>query len=469
MPFFLVYMRMIKTMFLSFMLIMLMASCSSDEASEYTEVVDLTERLYAGGGTTLFTVTSNAYRTSAPNLSAADLGMHLLGDVDFESIFVTAPSSINSGLGPIFNNSSCISCHPRDGRASFPANMIARSGLLIRSSIPGTDAHGGPLHVPGFGLQIQNQALFGYVPEANYAVAFQEFTEVLSDGTVVKLRKPVFSLINTYIALPGNVQLSPRIGPPVFGLGLLEAIPEADILAMQDADDADGNGISGRANYVWDPIAQQTVLGRFGWKANTATLRVQCAAAYVEDMGITNIIFSEETGFGQLNGDDGLGDDPELSAAILDQVVLYCKTLAVPAPRGIDNQQVREGAAIFERINCASCHKPKQKTGWSEISALSFQTFYPYTDMLLHDMGEGLADNRPDFLANGREWKTRPLWGIGLTQLVNGHTDFLHDGRARNLTEAILWHGGEALSSKDKFKALSKKEREALLVFLNSL
>lgn len=460
-------MEMLKKLFVT-LIVLQFVSCQNDDSSDY-KAIDLSERLYAGGGTTLFSVTSNAYRTPAPNLASADMAMHLMGDVDFESVFVTAPSSINQGLGPIFNNSSCISCHPRDGRAPFPTLLSSRSGLLLRTSMFGTDEHGGPVPVPGFGVQLQNQAIFGYEPEVTYSVTFTEIKETLADGTVISLRKPSFSIANSYMPMPGGAMLSPRIGPPVFGLGLLEAIPEADILAMQDIADADGNGISGKANYVWDPLLKQTIVGRFGWKANTGTIRSQCAAAYVEDMGITNVIFDKETGHGQTNGSDGLGDDPELAAAILDQVVLYCKTLAVPAPRGIDKQQVKDGAAIFEKIACAQCHKPQQKTGYSEISAISFQTFYPYTDMLLHDMGEGLSDNRPDFLAGGSEWKTRPLWGIGLTQLVNGHTDFLHDGRAKNLTEAILWHGGEALQSKEKFKLLSKKDREALLAFLNSL
>ncbi|WP_294822127.1 di-heme oxidoredictase family protein [uncultured Flavobacterium sp.] len=450
------------------LLVLPFLSCQSDDSEGY-EPIDLNERLYAGGETTLFTVTSNAYRTPAPNLSAQDLAMHLLGDVDFESVFVTAPSSINQGLGPIFNNSSCISCHPRDGRAGFPTDMIARGGLLMRASIPGQDEHGGPLAAPGFGLQVQNQALFGYMPEARYDVTFTETTETLADGTVITLRKPGITLIEGYTAFPAGMMTSPRIGPPVFGLGLLEAIPEADILARQDISDNNGDGISGKANYVWDPHLGQTVIGRFGWKANTGTIRTQCAAAYVEDMGITNSIFHLETGHGQSNGSDGFPDDPELPDNILDQTVLYCRTLAVPAPRGIESRQVREGAAVFERIGCTDCHTPRQQSGHSQISAISNQVFYPYTDMLLHDMGEGLADNRPDFLADGREWKTRPLWGIGLTELVNGHTNFLHDGRARNLTEAILWHGGEGQRAKDKFKSLGKRDREALLAFLNSL
>ena len=268
---------------------------------------------------------------------------------------------------------------------------------------------------------------------------------------------------------PASAMLSPRIATPVFGLGLLEGIPEAALLSNQDVNDANNDGISGKANYVWDVQLQQNRIGRFGWKANATSVLIQCAGAYVDDMGVTNYVFPNETGQNQFNGQDGLSDDPEISDAILNQVTFYCKTLAVPAPRNISNINVKRGAKTFEEISCTKCHTPKQQTGYNSITALSNQTFYPYTDLLLHDMGQALADNRPDYLASGTEWKTRPLWGIGLTQVVNGHTNFLHDGRARNLTEAILWHGGEAQTSKEKFKQLSTTKRNELLAFLNSL
>ncbi|WP_394344085.1 di-heme oxidoreductase family protein [Flavobacterium microcysteis] len=447
---------------------LVLLSCDNNDESSYIDI-DLSERMYAGGETTIFSATSIAFRTPAPNLSASDLQTHLMGDTQFEAVFVTAPAAVNSGLGPIFNNSSCISCHPNDGRPNFPANLANRSGLLMRASIFGQDENGGPNPVPGFGLQIQNQAVFGFTPEARYQAAFIEKRETFADGTVVVLQKPVITLIDPYTSLPAGLMLSPRIATPVFGLGLLEAIPEQNILARQDINDTDGDGISGKANYVWDPVERRTILGRFGWKANTGTLLVQCTAAYVEDMGITNYVFSKETGHGQSNGGDGRDDDPEIQRPIVDQVVLYCQTLAVPGPRNINSKSVKEGAKLFESLECSKCHIPKQMTGPSPISALAFQTIYPYTDMLLHDMGEDLADGRPDFLASGREWKTRPLWGIGLTGLVNGHTTFLHDGRAKNLTEAILWHGGEAEKAKEKFKQLTEAKRKALLDFLNSL
>ena len=445
------------------------SSCSKDETSEYEAIPTLENRLYAGGETTVFLTSSNAFSTPAPNLSGTDLDTHLDGDFQFEAAFVTAPANVNGGIGPIFNNTSCVSCHPKDGRSPFPNNINALSGFFLRASIPGQDVNGGPVPVPNYGLQIQNQAIFGYEPEAQIQVNYTPLVETLSDGTQITLQKPDYTLVNTYEALPSSILLSPRLASPVFGLGLLEAIPESEILLNEDINDANGDGISGKANYVFDAVSGEMALGRFGWKANTATILEQCAGAYLGDMGITNYMFTQEPGFGQTNGDDGLGDDPEITEEILDQVAFYCKTIGVPAPRNLDNESVRRGAQIFEDIACAKCHIPNMVTGSSDISAISNQSFYAYTDMLLHDMGDDLGDNRPDYLANGNEWKTRPLWGIGLTQVVNGHTDLLHDGRAKNITEAILWHGGEALQSKNEFKALTTQKRIDILNFINSL
>lgn len=450
-----------------FLLVFALVSCKTEDPS--FSYPDITERKLAGGGTTVINATSNAFSFPAPNLTEEDLKKHLLGDVQFQAVFVTAPANVNSGLGPIFNNSSCISCHPRDGRAAFPNDLNARSGFFLRASVPGEDSNGGPLSAPGFGLQIQNQALFGYIPEAKFKVTYTQLIEKFSDGITVTLQKPEYSLIEPYNALPANLLLSPRIGSPIFGLGLLEAITEKDILANVDENDSNKDGISGKANYVFDIVSGTKQLGRFGWKANTATILEQCAAAYVHDMGVTNLLFPHETGKNQFGMDDNLKDDPEITTLILESVAFYCKTLAVPASRNHSNENVRRGAKLFEDLNCNKCHIPKFKTGFSPISAISYQTIFPYTDMLLHDMGDGLSDNRPDYLATGKEWKTRPLWGIGLTQLINGHTHFLHDGRAKNLTEAILWHGGEAQKAKEDFKKLSEKDRQALLDFLNTL
>lgn len=463
-------MKKIELLVLAITITLLGASCQNDSPEiEYRKLANLETRLYAGGKTTVFLSSSNSFGTPAPNLSSNGLNTHLEGDFQFEAAFVTAPAEINGGIGPIFNNSSCVSCHPKDGRARFPNDINELSGFFLRASMPGNNEVGGPIPVPNFGTQLQNQSIFQVQPEVQFEVTYTPIEEVFTDGTVVTLQKPVYRISESYTAFPSEALLSPRLAPPVFGLGLLEAIPEAQILANVDVMDTDGNGISGKANYVYDPISQSQQLGRFGWKANTATILDQIASAYNHDMGVTNPLHSTETGLGQTNGEDGLGDDPEISEEILQQVTFYCQTLGVPAPRNTDNEAVRYGATLFEEIGCTHCHVPSFTTGTNHLEPVNNQTIYPYTDMLLHDMGEHLADNRPDFLASGVEWKTRPLWGIGLTQVVNGHTHFLHDGRAKNITEAILWHGGEAYNSKENFKNLVQTEREALLAFINSL
>jgi CxxC motif-containing protein (DUF1111 family) len=423
----------------------------------------------AGGETTVFVKTSQAFGLPATNLSAENLEKHLAGDKAFGAQFVASPAPRNGGLGSVFNNNSCNGCHPSDGRASVPDNLNGMSGLFLKISVPGTDGHGAPAPVPGFGTQLQHQSIYGYLPEARMAVSYQIQTYSLADGTIVTLQKPVYSIASPYISLPGNVLISPRIGMPVFGLGLLEAIPESAILAHADPDDKDKDGISGKANYVWDLVSGTVKLGRFGWKAGTPSVLVQTAGAYNEDMGLTNYLKPVESSAGQLNSDPS-SIAPEVSREDMDNVTFYVKTLGVPAGRDFGSPEVISGHRIFEQINCSSCHVATFTTGdYAEIPEISRQKIYPYSDMLLHDMGDGLADNRPEFLANGKEWKTRPLWGIGLTALTSGHTSFLHDGRARNLIEAILWHGGEAEKSREDFRKLSTKDRETLLRFLESL
>lgn len=424
---------------------------------------------YAGGETSVFVRTSQAFGLPAPNLSAKHLAKHLLGDVGFESQFVANPTPKNGGLGPIFNNISCNGCHPSDGRASFPENINALSGLFYKISVSGADEHGGPAPVPGFGTQLQHQAIYGYQAEGKMSITFQEQIVKLADGTTVSLQKPSYTIISPYQPLPENVLISPRIGMPVFGLGLLEAIPEPAILANADPDDRDKDEISGKPNYVWDPVTETTKLGRFGWKAGTPSVLVQTAGAFNEDMGLTNYLKPTESSSGQSNGVTN-SDSPEITDELLQNVVFYSLTLGVPAARNLDDPDVIAGQKIFEQLKCASCHIPSFTTGnYDGIPEISNQKIFPYTDMLLHDMGYELADNRTEFQANGREWKTRPLWGIGLTAVTSGHTSFLHDGRARNLTEAILWHGGEAEKSRDDFKKLSASERDLLLKFVQSL
>jgi CxxC motif-containing protein (DUF1111 family) len=269
----------------------------------------------------------------------------------------------------------------------------------------------------------------------------------------------------------GDVLISPRIAPAVFGVGLLEGVPAAAIEAAADPDDEDGDGISGRVNHVLDPVTGERVLGRFGWKANVPSVRAQNAGAFAGDIGITSTVFPRQscTPAQAECSAQPTGGDPEVDDAKLDQVTFYTRTLAVPARRAVAQAATRDGQRTFDELGCASCHTPEQRTGASDVAALSEQVIRPYTDLLLHDMGAGLGDGRPDGEATGREWRTPPLWGIGLVETVNGHTRFLHDGRARNLLEAILWHGGEAAESRDRFAQLSADDRADLLAFLESL
>ncbi|MCC6573372.1 MAG: c-type cytochrome [Planctomycetes bacterium] len=422
---------------------------------------------FGGGDTTVFILTSNAFSMPAPNLDAATLGLHLEGDFAFEQSFVSAGNPNFPGLGPIFNTTSCEGCHPKDGRGKPPDDGPEPS-LLIRLSIPGTAPNGGPMAVPGFGGQLQDNAIFGVTPEALKELNYTAVNGTYGDGTPYVLRRPTFTLGSPYVALPGNLMISPRVAPPVFGLGLLEALDEATILALADPTDANGDGISGRVNMVWDVQAGAARLGRFGWKANTPNLLQQSAAAYVNDMGVTSPLFSNEPFLGQPQ-DDGLPDDPEIDQHTLDITALYVRTLGVPARRNVNDPQVLRGETLFTQAGCAGCHKPALVTGNTHpLAELRNQTIHPFTDLLVHDMGADLADNRSDFLADGQEWRTAPLWGIGMTSVVNGHTFFLHDGRARNLAEAILWHGGEALNSRDAFRNMNASDRAALIAFLNS-
>lgn len=446
-------------------LLVVVDACRKPEefpAEEYDE-------LYAGGSQTVFDGGSGAFGHAFPNMNTQREELHEIGDAGFEAPFVTAPAPINGGLGPVYNNVSCVNCHIGDGRGKPPLPNEQLSSMLFRISVSGTNEHGGPNPVPGFGGQLQQRAVVGAQPEADVIITYSTVNGVYDDGTPYQLRVPTYALQNEYQSLPGGVMLSPRVAPPVFGLGLLEAIDEDVIVSRADPGDVDGDGISGKPNYVWDAHAGQFALGRFGWKCEAPDLLQQTAGAYNEDMGITNYVFGIESCDGQLQH-DGLYDESEVYDSVLYAVAFYMRSLAVPARRNLRDPGVMHGKQLFIAANCSGCHVPMSKTGVHvDFPEVSSQTIFPYTDMLLHDMGPGLADNRPTFDANGQEWRTSPLWGIGLTQAVNGHNNFLHDGRARTLEEAILWHGGEADQSRLHFLAMPVADRADLIAFLNSL
>lgn len=422
----------------------------------------------SGGATTVFDATLTAFSLPAPNLSGRSLGLHDVGDVNFEVEFSSTAGAPNAGLGPVFDNVSCEACHEGDGRGRPPVGGEPFASMLFRGSIPGHAAHGAPNPIPGFGGQIQLQGIPGLTPEAYASIAYTDSSGTFADGSTYTLRVPRYTLTGGYRPLPGGVLISPRTAPAVFGLGLLEAVREEDLRAMADPRDRNRDGVSGRPNYVWNPVANRTTVGRFGWKANAPTLLVQTAGAYNGDMGITSRIFPAESCEGEYDG--CAPHAPEIVLQLVKAVTFYTQTLGVPARRNLDDPKAREGERLFYAANCNSCHVQTLRTGYLRgLPEVSNQVIHPYTDLLLHDLGPALADGRPDFLASGSEWRTPPLWGIGLVQTVNGHSNFLHDGRARGLLEAVLWHGGEARNSRERVRHMSAGDRNALIAFLESL
>tara|TARA_R110001583_G_scaffold177396_1_gene332419 strand:- start:8770 stop:10377 length:1608 start_codon:yes stop_codon:yes gene_type:complete len=515
----------------------LLNGCNSD-SSEKEKTIEFPGYTYIKnlGDTTTAINASNSghgFSTPIPTLNAEELDKHLAGDANFETAFTTAPNSEHpdlDGIGPVFNNQDCNSCHQRDGR---PSTIIvpdgqervllgSGAGIFLRMSIDDGQCDA-PLvknnycqnvGVDGFGTQLFHRGVLKarddwqenpFIGQANVYLAYEYSTVNYADGNTVELKKPVFTIEQPYdvsaenrlnsALLQADVRYSPRNGMPVFGLGLLELISDADILRLADENDDNSDGVSGRPNWVFDPVKAKNndpipvSLGRFGWKASTPSVRVQSLGALRGDMGITNPLFPDEsiantplhesylarTGFGDTGVDEQ--GNTEADQSFSDEVVFYAETLAVPARRNVENISVIAGAQLFDEVNCTGCHQPDFITATGALllgglpapDALKGQHIYPFTDMLLHDLGEGLADNRRDFTATGVEWKTRPLWGIGLTKTVNPAAGFLHDGRAATIEEAILWHGGEAEQSKVDFMALTQIERKSLIDFVMSL
>jgi CxxC motif-containing protein (DUF1111 family) len=452
----------------------LQLGCSSNDLPETRTPSPLSER--SGGDGTTFTLGRSAFSQAAENLVGERRDRFFDGNSIFNRNWTTAPASTSSldGLGPTFNARSCSSCHFKDGRGRPPfTSDEPMSSMLIRLSVPGVDAHGGPKPEPTYGGQLNPLAILGVPGEGDPRVVTTPLRGEYDDGTPYELAAPSYEFeALAFGALAEDTLISPRTAPHMVGLGLLEAIDEADIVAAADADDANEDGISGRPNRVWDVASARLALGRFGWKANQPSLDQQNAGAFLGDIGITSALFPDENCTGaQAECEAALtGGAPELDEEHLGDVNYYSKLLAVPARRHASDAEVQQGEALFRDIGCVTCHTPTFETGHVEdFPELSQQTIHPYTDLLLHDLGDALADGRPDFEANGNEWRTPPLWGIGLFEDVNDHTRYLHDGRARSLEEAVLWHGGEAEASGAAFKALSSSERQALLRFLASL
>ena len=450
-----------------------------------------------GGGTTRAMGLQNTFLEPAGNLSLERQLEFYSGGSLFRQAWLIAPSSttLRDGLGPLFNARACSTCHIRGGRGRPPLTpQEPMVSLTLRLSVPGIDPHLGVMPEPTYGdqLQILGIALtkqgglspgngttvdHGPVAEGFGEVAYETRHGQYADGEPWELRVPRYTIRDlAYGPLHPDTLLSPRVAPALPGAGLLEAIPYEDIAAAADPDDADDDGISGRTNRVWDRAKQRAVPGRFGWKASQPNLLQQAAAAFRNDIGITNALYpSESCTPAQVpcrharNG-NGPATPHEISDSLLASTTYFLRFLAVPKRRNAEAPDVLEGRYLFRRIGCAACHVPRHVTG--EVAGfpeLSNQIIWPYTDLLLHDMGDSLADGRSEFDASGREWRTPPLWGLGWSKRVAGHETYLHDGRARSLNEAILWHGGEARSAQRAFLNLLRGERQALVAFLKSL
>ena len=452
------------------------------------------ERRPAGAATVFKLINQNSFSHSSANMSFERELDFKVGNGFFRRVWVSSPSSTKSadGLGPIFNARSCQGCHLKDGRGHTPSGNWPEDNavsMFLRLSIPPQNEEQRSLIAnqivkvipsPKYGIQLQDIAIQGHNEEGKMHIVYEEMPMYFTDGKVVNLRKPTYKIIDWKYGAPNTELLtSPRVAPPMIGLGMLEAISDEDILANSDPNDDDKDGISGKPNLVWDIQKQNVAIGRFGWKAGEPNLRQQASAAFNIDLGISGPLAKSHWGDcttfqrkcrNAPNGNTPEQNNLEISLKSMDKLVFYSQNLAVPARRNLGNKQVLAGKKLFYETGCISCHRPKFVTkNLPNQPEQSFQLIWPYTDLLLHNMGEGLADNRPEGEANGFEWRTAPLRGIGLTKTVSGHTEFLHDGRARNLLEAILWHGGEAENSKKKVLTFDKEERQALLSFLNSL
>lgn len=460
----------------------------------------------SGGEASIKKVQSDAFSENSNNMVLVERKQQFnLGDDFFNNPWVEGSASTSSrdGLGGLFNNNACQDCHVRDGRGHAPVdeNDTDFDSILFRTATANISFDDQDLilqslkgNVPDsyFGGQLQQHGISGVSPEVKLSVSYQEKVVTFTDGTAVALRDPIWTIdsFNPENKFEADTVFSARVAPPMIGLGLLALVSEADILLKEDLNDADADGISGKANYVWSVNNQAVALGRFGWKAGQPSLLEQSAGAFVNDMGLTNRLHQAETCTEEqsdcLSAPNGNGDivndyDYEVSDPILDAIAFYSSHLAVPERRNAHSEQVLTGKALFRQAGCTSCHTESYTTLIDlDQPELSEQVIYPYTDMLLHDMGEDLADFTPEnepassdmlyeFLATATEWRTPPLWGLGLTKTVDPEATFLHDGRAQTIMEAVLWHGGEAENAKNKVLEFNQEERDALLAFLNDL
>ncbi len=439
------------------------------------------EELPGGAGTNTFLFGSLALSRHAENLSDEHEIQFFSGNGFFNQPWVTAPASTDAsdGLGPLFNARSCSGCHSDDGRGAPPLEEgEALLSMLFRLSI-GEDADGMPIADPVYGGQVQPYAILGVTTEAQIEIEYEVQPGSYPDGGAYQLLVPSYRLVDTAYGDPDDgIVLSPRVAPAMHGLGLLEAIPEGRLEELADEDDEDGDGVSGRVRWVPNLLDGGLSPGRFGWKNEQPTVFQQTAGAFLGDMGLVTSLFLDASP-SELECTDVQLDciaaayganegEPEVSDTILERVVLYSRTIAVPMRSNAKDEDILRGKALFDATGCSDCHTPSHETGMSELEELSGQLIFPYTDLLLHDMGKELADGEGKSEVD-REWRTAPLWALRFYPTVNGHDRLLHDGRARGVEEAILWHGGEGENARDAFMSLSSNERQQVISFVESL
>ena len=417
-----------------------------------------------------------AFRLHKDGLNSADIADFNYGRGLFHHVWTPvayADKSV-SGLGPLYNATACAACHIRDGRGHPPeVDSLDTTSFVMRLSTGFEEINGYNVVMadPVYGFQFQDRAVEGFNAEGHISVSYSEQNLSFADGTVISLRTPSYSFVDlNYGPVDSDIHLGPRIAPQLIGLGLLEDIPVSRLLELQDIDDANADGISGEINWGVADANGERLPGRFGWKLTTESVRIQSNMAANADMGLATEMVRSMAGdctnsqidCQELSRPIHFGKSVELDDNEMRKLTVYTSNLRVPDVRTEQDPQALLGREVFTNIGCAACHVPSH-------SLENGEEIFPYTDLLLHDMGEGLADGIVVGNADYREWRTPPLWGIGFTRIVSGHTFFLHDGRARNLNEAIAWHGGEGIVARDKFLALDSQERQNLLAFINSI
>jgi len=449
------------------------ASAARTEPGARSELHD--ER--SAGDATVQVQSRSAFTQHVPGLTAEQLSAFALGDHVFRTPWVEAPASVAAfdGLGPFYSARSCSGCHMRDGRGHPPdgPDDVSRS-MVVKLGVP--DSAGRRRPDARYGGHLSERAVRGLTPEGRLVVRWEDFEHVYADGERTTLRRPRIEVAAAaYGALSHDTRISARIAPAVIGGGLLESVPDSVLIALADSGDADGDGISGRVHWREPTKPGAAVparrLGRFGWKATQPSLAAQVATALADDIGITTPARPELefTRVQRTARGKPRGGEPELEGTTLAALIEYCRLVAVPARRDVDDPGVQRGAERFRDAGCTGCHVVTLPTGDDSVRAMSRQLIHPYSDLLLHDMGPGLSDGMPEGNAQPSEWRTPPLWGLGRSVVVSGYLFLLHDGRARTFEEAILWHDGEGRRSRDAFEALPAASRGDLIRFLESL